>query len=410
LLGKIDSPLDNKLLEVKWGEFKVGDLFKIQKITKMLSKEDLQSSFEYPVYSSDSSNNGIIGYTNEPEFICDEDHPVYVTFGDHTRTFNIAKYSFSVLDNVKVLEPCTSDVNSLLFMVSCWKKQIPNLGYSRHWKVAKNCVISLPITNGREINFDFISSFIAELEAERIKELEAYLKVTGFDNYELTKEEEDSLAIIEAKNVIWCEFKMEELFERISTIKLPYKAKELPEEATDNFVLPCLTSSFKNQGLNYYATKDGATILKDVISIPSNSDVYRAYFQSKEFTVLSDAYAIRWKDKSMHISQNQYLFMVMCINKFTDLPIYSYKNKLGGWNIVKNKSVLLPVKKNKIDFDFMETFINAIKKLTLRNVADYADKRIAATKEVIQNKKENSTETINNNSTSNDENYNKKGI
>ena len=319
MLGKIDSPLDNKLLEVKWGEFKVGDLFKIQKITKMLSKEDLQSSFEYPVYSSDSSNNGIIGYTNEPEFICDEDHPVYVTFGDHTRTFNIAKYSFSVLDNVKVLEPCTSDVNSLLFMVSCWKKQIPNLGYSRHWKVAKNCVISLPITNGREINFDFISSFIAELEAERIKELEAYLKVTGFDNYELTKEEEDSLAIIEAKNVIWCEFKMEELFERISTIKLPYKAKELPEEATDNFVLPCLTSSFKNQGLNYYAPKDGATILKDVISIPSNSDVYRAYFQSKEFTVLSDAYAIRWKDKSMHISQNQYLFMVMCINKFTDL-------------------------------------------------------------------------------------------
>jgi hypothetical protein len=385
LLGKIDSPLDKKLSKVEWGEFKIGDLFKIQKITKMLSKEDLRASFEYPVYSSDSNNNGIIGYTNEPEFICDEEHPVYVTFGDHTRTFNIAKYSFSVLDNVKVLEPCTRDVNSLLFMVSCWKKQIPNLGYSRHWKVAKNCVISLPITNGKEINFDFISSFIAELEAERIKELEAYLKITGFDNYELTKEEQDSLAIIEAKNVQWREFKMEELFEKISTIKLPYKAKELPEEATDNFVLPCLTSSFKNQGLNYYAPKDGATILKDVISIPSNSDVYRAYFQSKEFTVLSDAYAIRWKDKSMRVSQNQYLFMVMCINKVTDLPIYSYKNKLGGWNVVKNKYILLPTKENRIDFDFMEIFINAIKKLTLKDVAEYADKRIAATKEVISN-------------------------
>jgi hypothetical protein len=393
LLGKIDSPLDKKLSKVEWGEFKIGDLFKIQKITKMLSKEDLRASFEYPVYSSDSNNNGIIGYTNEPEFICDEEHPVYVTFGDHTRTFNIAKYSFSVLDNVKVLEPCTSDVNSLLFMVSCWKKQIPNLGYSRHWKVAKNCVISLPITNGKEINFDFISSFIAELEAERIKELEAerikeleaYLKITGFDYYELTKEEQDSLAIIEAKNVQWREFKMEELFEKISTIKLPYKAKELPEEATDNFVLPCLTSSFKNQGLNYYAPKNGATILKDVISIPSNSDVYRAYFQSKEFTVLSDAYAIRWKDKSMRVSQNQYLFMVMCINKVTDLPIYSYKNKLGGWNVVKNKYILLPTKENRIDFDFMEIFINAIKKLTLKDVAEYADKRIAATKEVISN-------------------------
>ena len=221
------------------------------------------------------------------------------------------------------------------------------------------------------------------MEAERIKELEAYLKVTGFDNYELTKEEEDSLAIIETKNVLWHEFQMEELFEKISTIKLPYKAKELPEEATDNFVLPCLTSSFKNQGLNYYAPKDGATVLKDVISIPSNSDVYRAYFQSNEFTVLSDAYAIRWKDKSMHISQNQYLFMVMCINKVTDLPIYSYKNKLGGWNVVKNKYILLPTKENRIDFDFMEIFINAIKKLTLKSVAEYADKRIAATKDVV---------------------------
>ena len=75
--------------------------------------------------------------------------------------------------------------------------------------------------------------------------------------------------------------------------------------------------------------------------------------------------------------------MVMCINKFTDLPIYSYKNKLGGWNVVKNKYVLLPTKGNRIDFYFMEIFINAIKKLTLKNVAEYADKRIAATKEVI---------------------------
>ena len=31
----------------------------------------------------------------------------------------------------------------------------------------------------------------------------------------------------------------------------------------------------------------------------------------------------------------------------------------------------------------METFINAIKKLTLKNVAEYADKKIAATKDVV---------------------------
>ena len=120
-----------------------------------------------------------------------------------------------------------------------------------------------------------------------------------------------------------------------------------------------------------------------MISIPSNSDVYRAYYRTKDFTVLSDAYAIRWKAKEIELSPKQYLFMVMCINKVTDLPIYSYKNKLGGWNVVKNKNIRLPEKDGKIDFALMETFISAIKKLTIKEVVLYSDRKIAATKEVV---------------------------
>ena len=121
--------------------------------------------------------------------------------------------------------------------------------------------------------------------------------------------------------------------------------------------MPCLTSSFRNQGLIYFVPKEEATILKNVISIPSNSDVYRAYFQSNEFTVLSDAYAIHWIYNDEELSPNQYLFTVLCINKVTDLPIYSYKNKLGGWNVVKNKYIQLPVRNGAIDFEFMDSFI-----------------------------------------------------
>lgn len=162
-------------------------------------------------------------------------------------------------------------------------------------------------------------------------------------------------------SVEWGEYRIGDLFEKIQTNKLPYKAVNLPKRATGRYTLPCLTSSFNNQGLNYYVPRDGATILKDVISIPSNSDVYRAYFQSREFTVLSDAYAIRWKTTEITPSQNQYLFMVMCINKVTDLPIYSYKNKLGGWNVVKNKYLQLPTRDGEINFVFMENFIEALK-------------------------------------------------
>lgn len=149
-------------------------------------------------------------------------------------------------------------------------------------------------------------------------------------------------------SVKWGKYIIGDLFERIKTAKLPYKADKLPKQPCGEYVIPCLTSSFRNQGLNYYVPREGATILKHVISIPSNSDVYRAYYQSREFTVLSDAYAIRWKNEAEIITSNQYLFMVMCINKVTDLPIYSYKNKLGGWNVVKTNRLCYHKKMEKL--------------------------------------------------------------
>lgn len=301
MLGKIDSPLDKKLLEVKWGEFKLKDVFIVQSYQKRFdaNKVHILSSGKYPYIVRTAQNNGQRGFIEEDIVYLNDGNTI--SFGQDTATAFYQKQPYFTGDKIKVLKAKDNRFNrsNALFFSTAITKAFSTFAWGQSSfseEILKQQTIQLPITVDGEINFDFISSFIAELEA--------YLKVTGFNNYELTKEEQDSLAVIEAKNVQWREFKMEELFEKISTIKLPYKAKELPEKATDNFVLPCLTSSFKNQGLNYYAPKDGATILKDVISIPSNSDVYRAYFQSKEFTVLSDAYAIRWKDKSTHVTQN----------------------------------------------------------------------------------------------------------
>ena len=239
------ASLNEKLRTVKWGKYKTSELFQPQKITNMLSKEDLSEKFNFPAYSSESTNNGIIGYTDSPEFICDDEHPVFVTFGDHTCSFNIATKSFSVLDNVKVLLPSIHNIRCLLWIITAWQKQIPNLGYARHWKIAKNCIVELPTKDG-EIDFDFMESFVAELSA--------YLTVSGYDNYELSAEELNALQrFTELDDDNWGTYTVGNLFEKIATKKLPYKAKELPKQPTDDYVLPCLTSSFQNQGLNYYS-------------------------------------------------------------------------------------------------------------------------------------------------------------
>jgi hypothetical protein len=247
-------------------------------------------------------------------------------------------------------------------------------------KIIENQVITLPAKDG-EIDFAFMEEFIAELEAERLAGMEAYLSATGLQDCILTQEEEEALD--KFKDIEWGVFKIGKLFERVKTKKLSFKADELPKEMTGQYTLPCLTSSFKNQGLNYFVPKDGATILKNVISIPSNSDIYRAYFQSNEFTVLSDAYAIRWIFNGVKLLPEQYLFAVQCINKVTDLPIYSYKNKLGGWSVVKDKYICLPVKNNQPDYGFMEVFIRAIQKLAIKDVVGYLDVRIEKTAEIL---------------------------
>lgn len=247
--------------------------------------------------------------------------------------------------------------------------------------------IKLPIKGGK-IYFEFMDRFIDKLEKEQTDKLEKYLLAAELKEYNLNDEEQefikckddlsndiDSLLNDKLKKIEWGEYRIGDLFDKINTKKLPYKAKELPSNATGEYILPCLTSSFMNQGLNYFAPKENATILKNVISIPSNSDVYRAYYQSKEFTVLSDAYAICWKDKNIKITSNQYLFMTLCINKVTDLPIYSYKNKLGGWNVVKNKYILLPQTNGKIDFYFMEKIIRIVKKILIKDVVLYTNRK-----------------------------------
>ena len=172
-------------------EFKISDLFELQKVSNKLAKEDLSDEYVYPAYSSDTGNNGIIGYADNPEFVCDDKTPVYVTFGDHTRTLNIARKSFSVLDNVKVLIPCYDNDEVLLYLTSEWQKQIPNLGYARHWKVAKDCILSLPIktdTNNNPIidteckyhpdgyipDFDFMAKYIKVIEKIVIADVVQY--------------------------------------------------------------------------------------------------------------------------------------------------------------------------------------------------------------------------------------------
>lgn len=372
------------LQEVKWGEYRLGDLFDICN-TLSFNTDVLVEGSEYDYVTRTSFNQGVLrttGFVNESNINSAGTWSLgllQMDFFYRSKSWYAGQFVRKIVPKIAIPQ------GAVMFFTTLLNKQKKNLlsVLVRHVdETFKETIVKLPTKNNK-IDFDFMESFIAELEAQRIAELSAYLKVSGFDNYELSVQELKALEKI--KTITWGEYRIGKLFDKIKTKKLPYKAKELPTSPTGENVLPCLTSSFQNQGLNYYAPKAGATILKEVITIPQNSDVYRAYYQSNEFTVLSDAYAMDWIYDDSKLTRNQYLFMVMCINKVTDLPIYSYKNKLGGWNVVKDKYILLPKTNGKIDLDFMNDFISAIIKLAIKDVVIYADRKIKATKDIVGN-------------------------
>ena len=371
----MNASLNEKIQNVKWGKYKLEDLFESSNGNYDIQRKHINGVGDY-VVTSGLTNNGIMGKSDVIAKVFKRGTITVDMFG----LVFYRNFDYKMVTHARVfsLKPKISISDSQgLFIASAFSYIKNSFGFDNMctWDKIKDLYIQLPTVNNH-IDFQFIDSFVAELKVERIARLSAYLKASGLDNYELS--DVDLQAIHEFESLTcndWSEFKIGELFDRVKTIKLPYKADDLPKQPTGNYTLPCLTSSFQNQGLNYYAPIENATVLSNVISIPSNSDVYRAYYQPNDFTVLSDAYAIRWKkDDIIELSPEQYIFMVMCINKVTDLPIYSYKNKLGGWNIVKGKYIQLPVKNGVINFDLMGKYIIALKKLAIKEVAVYTEK------------------------------------
>lgn len=372
--------------QVKWAEFELRELFEIQN-TSSFNKDKLVSGNEYDYVTRTSQNQGILqttGFVNKENINAAGNWSLgllQMTFFYRNKPWYAGQFVRKIIPKIDL-----ENKGAILFLSSLLNQQKSKLLSVLVRDIDEtfnNLKISLPVKENpnldkiNQIDFDFMEDFIDELEMVQVSWIDDYLEKSGLKNSTLTDDENQTLSEFHNGQIEWKKYKIGNLFEKVKTTKLPYQAKNLPKEPTGSHDLPCLTSSFQNQGLNYFAPTTGATVLKNVISIPSNSDVYRAYYQSRDFTVLSDAYAIKWIYDKNDYDGKLFLFMVTSINKITDLPIYSYKNKLGGWNVVKNKYIELPTKNNVPDIDKMQVLISAIQKLMIKRILHYLkDKNI----------------------------------
>ena len=228
---------------------------------------------------------------------------------------------------------------------------------------------SNPCDNIKNIDFDFMESFIRELEEERIRELNAYLLATGLKDTALSSEEEKALEAF--KTVQWGEFEFKQIFNNIK------QGRRLKKEDQKEGTIPFVMSGTTNTGVVGY-------ISNPVASFPSNSitvDIFgNTFYRNFDFGAGDDT-GVYWNDKENY-SKDEMLFFTAAMGKSL-FGKFDYGNKLRSSQSFDIK-MQLPTKNNKPDYATMETFINAVEKLVIKDVVLYADSKIKATENVVK--------------------------
>lgn len=238
-------------------------------------------------------------------------------------------------------------------------------------EVFKNIKIKLPINSDGDIDFDFMESFVAELEAERVAELEAYLAAASLKDYELTADELSALSKFENYN--WGEFRVGDLFEIKNTFSFN------KEKLTDGNEYDYVTRTSNNQGILQSTGFVNARNLNEA-GIWSLGLLQMDFFYRQR-----QWYAGQFVRKiipKIKLTQNSILFFTTLLNSQKNILLSVLVRDVD--KTFKNLKIKLPVTANdEIDFEFMNNFIKAIKKLVIKDVVLYTDNKIKATKSIV---------------------------
>ena len=277
---------------------------------------------------------------------------------------------------VPKFEPFNKSIASVI--ISACRVSTSNSKYDYGNKFNRNAMnntkIQLPTKNG-EIDFDFMDRFVAELEAERVAELEAYLTTTGLKDYHLTHEEKHVLEEFESGKFEWGEFRIGDLFD-IDSYKKRFDANKVEISDTGN---PYIVRTALNNGVRGYINED-EEFLNEWNTISFGQDTATMFYQEKPYFTGDKIKIVKSKSNKLN-KKNAQFFITTMTRSFSSFARWSSSFSV---KIIENQNISLPIYNSQPHYDIMETLISAIQKLVIKDVVLYADRKIEATREVVE--------------------------
>jgi len=322
--------------------------------------------------SNSSTDNGVMGFSN----LKANNKGNTITCSDTTLgadTMFYQEMDFIGYSHIQHLVPKFEPFNQAIasVIISACRVSTSNSNYDYGNKFNRNAMnntkIQLPTKNGK-IDFEFIESFIAELEAERLAELESYLLATGLKDYTLTAEEQQVLQDFENDKFIWCEFKLGDFFEINPT---QYYKLQNEEIISKNSKIPLVSNCSIDNGVMGFshlkANNKGNTITCSDTTLGAET----MFYQKNDFIGYSHIQHLVPKIEPF----NQFIAnVIITASRVSTSKKYDYGNKFNRLAMNKTK-IQLPAKNQQPNYAIMETLISAIQKLVIKEVVLYADSK-----------------------------------
>ncbi|CAK1223822.1 Restriction endonuclease S subunit (HsdS) [Fructobacillus tropaeoli] len=239
----------------------------------------------------------------------------------------------------------------------------------------QNTEIDIPVNIDGLLAFDYMEAYIKELEAERIKELEAYLVATGLNDYVLTGEEEKVLGHLKSGEIEWGVFKITDVFNITNTHNILKK-----DIVPDSGSTPYVTAGENNNGVSTCITYDLGKIERGNSILIAGKTMVVTYQPQDFFSNDSHNLSLNLRENNGY-EKNTHLFLVSSLKAALSHK-YEWGNSISSKKI-KSDYISLPINNDKRpNYQIMSIYIKAIEKLVIKGVVEWKNKQIEATRDV----------------------------
>lgn len=357
-----------KLREIfNWQPQKEIDPLKIHELT-------IHGDIRYPFYGQATHKNGIISYLSLKEDVLNniEGKPTILIHSNNQNVVYLETpfYLKNGHGATSVLQADFLNEKIALYLIACIKKVITKrFSYNeKATKIAlKNTDIQLPITESGQIDYSYMQHYIDKLEKESMFKLDTYLKANGFTTYQLTEAEERVIKLYNNKEVICSNFKVGELFDIHPTKSYGYTNRILFKTKGKT---PVIVNSSIGNGIGGYVGLE-PTEKGNIITFTDTTTSEGIFYQPNDFIGYSHIQGL-YPLHNIKWSENALLYFLAVFKKQVT-GRFDYATKFNR-KIAAEITIQLPINLcGEIDFEFMENFIQAQKKLSIKSIIDWKD-------------------------------------